>query len=124
MEARLDAKRWSTYLSAHIHELGHIAGGEERSPEAEGYLSNHLKGNFLKSFRVYDNTGELKLNSDSGGRETSGNIADFDPLLAASLKAGNTATSFHELSKGGIIHPSRPLLFPSRKMGIASAGWS
>jgi predicted signal transduction protein with EAL and GGDEF domain len=63
-EARIDAERWSKYLSANVTELSGIASGGEVKAETRSLLSRSLAGGHLVSFRVYDARGHLRLQSN------------------------------------------------------------
>ncbi len=93
-EARIDAARWSSYLSINVKELQRIAGGTAPSAEARQALDHTLAGGYLVSVRVYDANGYLKLQSESGpaGNFVGQHISRVDLGFAAALAANKGAT--------------------------------
>ncbi len=123
-EARIDARRWSSYFSSNFKELGPIAAGVVPSLAARDYLKAMRSGGYLVSFRVYDTEGFLKLQSrdEPVASPVRLHISAMDPRFAAALAARQSATLLH-----GAASASRPGYFASSLVPIRSGpqnvGW-
>jgi EAL domain-containing protein (putative c-di-GMP-specific phosphodiesterase class I)/GGDEF domain-containing protein len=96
-EARIDAERWSRYISSQTEELPAIATGARPSQAMSEKLGFGLAGNSVIALRVYDNTGILKMQSGAGldpflvGKP----IAMIDSRLAQALKTRTPGTELY-----------------------------
>ncbi len=63
-EARIDAERWSSDLTANIPDLAAIAQGRPPAAKSLDLLRRSLAGGNLLSYRIYDAEGRLRLQSN------------------------------------------------------------
>lgn len=87
-EARIDAERWSRFVSIHAAELPAVANGSAPSAGLADLFRNGLADGTLLAFRIYGADGSLKMQSGDRldpfllGRP----IEVVDPQLAAALR--------------------------------------
>ncbi|WP_373506227.1 putative bifunctional diguanylate cyclase/phosphodiesterase [Aestuariivirga sp.] len=123
-EARIDASRWSSYLSANVRQLKKIAGGATATRDDRAALDRTLAGGYLLSYRIYDSHGILKLQSspELGIGPIGQKLATLDSGFAKAFIAGTPATS---LKKG--TYKGQPVYYASAlvpiKLDTATIGW-
>ncbi len=93
-EARIDAQRWSDYLSANIPDLPAIVAGAAPAPQSLDLLKRGLAGGHLLSIRIYDAKGILTLQPDAAANAppAANSIALLDSALARALQSHTTET--------------------------------
>jgi predicted signal transduction protein with EAL and GGDEF domain len=118
-EARIDAERWSAYLSQNVRPLQSIAGGATATRDVRASIDRMLSGASLLSYRIYDASGEMKLRSFNArlGDHLGRTIAEADPGFAQDFRDKTPATL---LSKGTIA--GKPAFISSAFVPIRSAG--
>ena len=123
-EVRIDAARWSAYLTANIQDLPEIAQGSSPSPSTRVLIDRTLPGGYLVSFKIFDAKGFLKLQSPDGkaANFAGSQIATTDPGFATALVAGTSGTILSEAK--GADQPSfiSSALLPI-KSGPRTVGW-
>ena len=93
-EARIDAERWSRFVSTHAEGLPDVANGAEPSVALKNLFLSGLAGGSITAFRIYDATGVLQMQSGPGldpfliGRK----VEAVDPRLAAALRSRSSGT--------------------------------
>ena len=102
-EARIDAARWSNYLSVNVKELRSIAEGNPSGANAHESLDHTLTGGYLVSFRIYDAFGYLKLQSKAEpvAHAMGKHISRVDFGFTAALSANKGATLLREVRRKG-----------------------
>ena len=101
-EARIDASRWSSYLSTNVRQLRNIAGGATPTRDIRASLDRMLVGGSLLTYRIYDASGDLKLQSygpDVANVEGK-HITEADPGFSAAFRLRQPATLLREGSSG------------------------
>lgn len=123
-EARIDAVRWSRYLTGNMPDLPQIAEGSVPSAASQAMIDGTLADGFLVSFRIYDVRGFLKLRSDDTGNAAlaGSHIAATDPGFATALAAGTGGTILTEVQRGGELGFVASELLPV-KSGQHTVGW-
>ena len=102
-EARIDAARWSNYLSVNVKELRSIAEGTPSGANSHESLDHALTGGYLVSFRIYDAFGYLKLQSKAEpvANAMGKHISRVDFGFTAALRANKGATLLREVRRKG-----------------------
>ena len=106
-EARLEAERWSAYLSHNIADLQSVAKGQSPSMETLRFITQAREVGQVYSFRVYDSAGRLMLRSDDFDLPLNRNRSIEKPggELAAALGTRQPRTFVHK----GVTHVWRVL---------------
>ena len=101
-EARIDAERWSRFISFHAADLPSVAGGAPPNPAIESLIRGGLSGSSVVAFRVYDMAGRLKMQSGPGlDPFLLGKPVDMvDGQLAAALKSRSPGTVLYWEGQG------------------------
>ena len=123
-EARIDASRWSSYLSTNVRQLRNIAGGATPTRDIRASLDRMLVGGFLLTYRIYDASGDLKLQSygpDVANVEGK-HITEADPGFSAAFRLRQPATLLREGSKGHEPGFIASALVPIKSNG-QTVGW-
>ena len=118
-EATADAQNWADYLSLSIPDLPDIARGARPSPDTRAFLEQDRQISRVYSFRVYDDTGVLKLRSDNLDQAagTTQEMAAVDSGHVYLLKGGKPQT----IVRRG-LNPGDPGHFTSTALPIFDSG--
>ncbi len=102
-EARIDAERWSRFMSSHMDELPSIATGSKSAAQTSQWLRYGLAGGSVIAVRVYDTNGVLKMQSGAGldpflvGKH----INVVDSRFASALKTRTPGTELYWQQESG-----------------------
>ncbi len=122
-EARIDAERWSNYLSANIKDLSGIAGGSLSTLQTRDLSSQIMTGGHVVAFRLYDASGRLKLQSHNGNGTPAGTtVNQIAPGISEAFARGDAVTMLHQGEIAGSPAFLATTIVPVRS-GVRTAGW-